>query len=132
MSFIDREFAPVDAASRSDRRTRLLRASMSALGRSPQEILVRNLSPRGLGGAARGEAFAVGERVRIVLPGEIHVGGIVRWTKARSFGVEFDEPLCMDALGEGLQRAASGPATWEVQRRHRVPAQPRPSTLRSV
>jgi hypothetical protein len=105
---------------------------MSAAGRQPQEILVRNVSPQGLGGFSRGEAFAVGERVRIVLPGEIETGGLVRWTKARSFGVELDEPLSLEALGEALQRTVPNAAAWEVLRPYRPVQPPRPSTLRSV
>lgn len=114
---------PAALSSRQPRLHRLIRGELTAPDGRRREIVVRNLSSSGLGGASRGDPVMRGDRVAIVLPQLGNLGGVVRWSKGQSFGVEFDGTVDMDALSDALRarHAAEAPASdWEVKRMHRV------------
>lgn len=58
-----------------------------------QEIIVRNISKRGIGARSKGVILAEGEAVTLQLGPVGDVEGTVRWIKGSSFGVELVETL---------------------------------------
>lgn len=78
------------------------------------DILVRDISPRGMSAAVRGAAPALNEPVQMLPPpgsGEsAPVWGLVRWVEGNLIGVEFEPP---------------GPAAYEAAPEPVVPVLPR-------
>lgn len=114
---------PSDQVVREQRQPRIVRARLIHRDGEVQDIVIRNVSPTGLGASARGPAPVRGERVLVVLPGEQEVTGIVRWFGGHTFGMQLDTPLDLDALGRALQRqahVAQVSGEWKVETRHRV------------
>ncbi len=72
------------------RRRALLARVRLADGTTPErEMLVRDISERGLSGAARGAPPALDAVVTVCLPDGRELWGIVRWVDRNLFGVEF-------------------------------------------
>ncbi len=122
--------------ARATRRARIIRATLTLPHGEDRDVIVRNLSARGLGATCRSLAPMKGEQVTIRLPGDIAAHGAVRWVKGQAFGLALDAELDIAAIEHALQhRLASGPAqsSWEVETRHKVHT-PRvdPTTLRRV
>ncbi len=109
---------------REARERRLIRAEMRSDRLSPHDILIRNVSGRGLGANSRGTLPPIaGELVTIRLPDGQMVQAHVRWTEGMGFGVELDSPINLAALFAAIQRLkdlADTGATFEVKSRHRV------------
>jgi hypothetical protein len=122
MSFM----APIpqtDQVTREARQPRIIRARLLHRDGEVQDIVIRNVSPTGLGASARGPAPVRGERVAVLLPGDQEVTGMVRWFGGHTFGMKLDSPLDLDALGRALQRqahVAQVSGEWKVETRHRV------------
>lgn len=75
---------------REPRQARCTRFALSdALG-APLDVMVRDISSRGLSAAALLEAPAPDEIVRARLGDGSEVWGLVRWRNGKLFGVEFD------------------------------------------
>lgn len=122
MSFME-PVQPTGQITREVRQPRIVRARLLHRDGEIQEIVIRNVSPTGLGASARGPAPVRGERVAIVLPGDQEVTGLVRWFSGHTFGLQLDTPLDLDALGRALQRqahVAQVSGEWKVETRHRV------------
>ena len=122
MSFMDTS-EMVGEQVRNARESRLIRALLSGQSGISQDIFVRNLSRYGIGARASKIAPAKGERVSVLLPGQLAVSGIVRWRSGQHFGVELDAELEMEIVSEEMRRQLSSqvPETnWEVRRLHRV------------
>lgn len=114
---------PADQITREQRQPRIIRARLVHRDGEVQDIVIRNVSPTGLGASARGPAPVRGEQVLIVLPGEQEVTGVVRWFGGHTFGMKLDQPLDLEALGRALQRqahVAQVSGEWKVETRHRV------------
>jgi hypothetical protein len=114
---------PADQITREQRQPRIIRARLVHRDGEVQDIVIRNVSPTGLGASARGPAPVRGEQVLIVLPGEQEVTGVVRWFGGHTFGMQLDQPLDLEALGRALQRqahVAQVSGEWKVETRHRV------------
>ncbi len=114
---------PTDQVVREQRQPRIIRARLIHRDGEVQEIVIRNVSPTGLGGSARGPAPVRGERIMVVLPGEQEVTGLVRWFGGHTFGMQLDMPLDLEALALALQRqahVAQVSGEWKVENRHRV------------
>jgi hypothetical protein len=109
---------------REARERRLIRAEMRSDRLPPHDILIRNVSSRGLGANSRGTLPPIaGEQVLIRLPDGQMVEARVRWTVGMGFGVELDSPINLPALFAAMQRLkdlADIGATFEVKSRHRV------------
>ena len=100
-----------------------------------QEIVIRNISRRGLGAATQGAFPTVGDCLVIKLPTGPTITGVVRWADGPSFGLSLDVDMDTDSLAD-VKKALRMPAAepgWEVSRLHRV-VTPRiePSKLRRV
>ena len=114
---------PTDQVVREQRQPRIIRARLIHRDGEVQEIVIRHVSPPGLGGSARGPAPVRGERIMVVLPGEQEVTGLVRWFGGHTFGMQLDMPLDLEALALALQRqahVAQVSGEWKVENRHRV------------
>lgn len=114
---------PADQVIREQRQPRIIRARLIHRDGEVQDIVIRNVSPTGLGASARGPAPVRGEHILVVLPGEQEVTGIVRWYGGHTFGMQLDQPLDLAALGRALQRqahVAQVSGEWKVENRHRV------------
>lgn len=75
---------------RENRRSRLVKLTLRNAQGELLDIMVRNVSARGLNAAARGEPPRLNEVVTVHLPeGQTH-WGIVRWVDGNLFGIEFD------------------------------------------
>ena len=122
MSKMEFSFEPA-AALRESRLRRLLHATLSSVRTGDIEIVVRSVSPRGLGASTKAQPPRTGDAVTMQLPGDFVLSGIVRWVSGNAFGIaldfEFDPAVLEDAIRHqhGKQAAAH---QWQVQSRHRV------------
>ncbi|MBC2667424.1 PilZ domain-containing protein [Novosphingobium flavum] len=55
-----------------------------------REAMTRDISATGMSAVARGKAPPAGEVVEVTLPDGSVLWGMVRWSEAAAFGVEFD------------------------------------------
>lgn len=122
MSFMDSEF-PTGYALRDVRYPRIVRAVVRASDGQDQDVVIRNISQRGLGATCKGAPPVRGERVTVVLPGGTPLSGQVRWFSGHSFGMQLDEDFDIETLAQALQRQAHVSRVkgeWHVETRHRV------------
>ncbi|MCJ2180465.1 PilZ domain-containing protein [Novosphingobium album (ex Hu et al. 2023)] len=75
---------------RERRRNKCARFALTNARGDAIEVMVRDISSKGLSAAALGEAPALNEVVRAHLEDGREVWGLVRWTDGNLFGVEFD------------------------------------------
>ena len=128
----------VDAGSRQreTRHRRLMMARIADGRMRGQDIVIRNISRRGLGAATQGLFPLEGERLSILLPTGPTVTGIVRWCDGPSFGLALDAEMDTDSLADVKRKLKPAPAepVWEVSRLHRVVSavRPDPGRLRPV
>ena len=103
------EFQPTPVF-RETRRSRLVKLTLRNARGELLDIMVRNVSARGLNAAARGEPPQPNEVITVHLPDGGEHWGIVRWVDGNLFGVEFDvtagdggdrSPLPRSALDTG-------------------------------
>lgn len=90
---------------REPRTAKLVALNLSSARYSNVKIVVRNLSPHGLGARADIELLPC-ERVVVHLPNGRDVGAIVRWVRKNTFGLSLDERI----ETEYLQPKAAGAA----------------------
>jgi hypothetical protein len=102
-----------------DRKRRLLKAQILHDRLGMIDILVRDVSNRGLGGKCSAE-IAVGDRVTVHVADCDPAHGIVRWRKGEGFGVLLDSPIRPSDL-----RTAAGKD--EPETKYEVPTLFRPS-----
>ena len=108
---------------REPRQRRLLRGHMQTERLASFEIVIRNISARGLCGTCKGLPPIRGEFAEILLPDNRTVTATVRWVNDQVFGVEFDESINLEIMMDTLQRIrdlAERNASWEVKSKHRV------------
>ncbi|WP_421838538.1 PilZ domain-containing protein [Novosphingobium sp.] len=108
---------------RDNRERRLLKGQMQTDRLPGFEIVIRNISARGLCATCKGLPPVVGEFAEIHLPDNRTVMANVRWTNDQIFGVEFEEPINLAIMMDTLQRLrdlADRNASWEVKSKHRV------------
>lgn len=122
MSFMDTD-EWVGEQVRNARESRLIRALLTGQNGMPQDIFVRNLSRSGVGARASKIAPAKGEKVSILLPGQLVVSGVVCWRSGQHFGVQLDAELEMEIVSEEMRRQLNSQvveSNWEVRRLHKV------------
>lgn len=96
---------PGHDSARETRTAKLISLEISGAQRRRTKIVVRNLSPHGIGG--RGDIDLLPcEQVVVHLPDGRDVDAIVRWVRKNSFGLSLDERIDSEAL----QSRGSGPA----------------------
>ncbi len=104
------------------RQHRLLKGSMR-YGDDEQEIVIRNLSMRGIGAATNGGVPPVGSDVTVRLPDGHIVDGQVRWSAGRNFGIAVSSDVPVEA-----QKAEPAPlqpdSNWLVVSRQQIPMPP--------
>lgn len=76
-----------------------------------QEAMVRDISASGMSAVARSVAPEPDDMVNVTLPDGTRLWGIVRWAKAKAFGVEFDP-----GSREVAEAAVQAPALTLVRR----------------
>jgi hypothetical protein len=114
---------PGSGPLREDRTRRLVRAEMADERGVTQDVVIRNLSSRGIGVSAREFAPVRDERVTLTLPGNEVVSGVVRWVNELTFGIELERDLNLAALANAMQRhiqRTNQQGKWEVRAGHRV------------
>ncbi len=80
------------ATTRADRTSRLVPLEISSDRLAQTRIVVRNLSPYGIG--ARGDVELIAcERVTVHLPEDHKIGATVRWVRGQTFGLLLDERI---------------------------------------
>ncbi|HVR90207.1 MAG TPA: PilZ domain-containing protein [Novosphingobium sp.] len=136
MSHLDGKIVAADDCAREPRQRRLIRARMFNDRLPGVDIIIRNISGRGIGAASRGLPPVKGEKLSILLPHHEEVTGLVRWVDNLSFGFELDLDLDLQALRDAIQRQIgmdSASKDWEVRRLHRgVAKSVDPSTFRRI
>lgn len=126
MSYLNNKIVAADDSAREPRQRRLARAQMFNDRLPGVDILIRNISGRGIGAASRGLPPLKGEKLSILLPHHEKVTGLVRWVDGQSFGFELDRDLNLNALADYLQnqiKMDGASPDWEVSRLHRVVTQ---------
>jgi hypothetical protein len=112
-----------DETVREERFRRLVRAEMTDERGETQDVVIRNLSLRGIGATAREFAPITGETMTLRLPGGQVVRAVVMWADAMTFGANLKDELNLAALTNAVsrstQRATQG-GKWEVRTGHRV------------
>lgn len=135
MSDMSGRFFDAQERARDTRQRRLIMATMSFDKITDQEIVIRNISRRGLAGATQGILPAEGARIAVTLANGNVIEGVVRWKDGPCFGVALDFELHPDAIADVKMKSGKtlSEPTWEVSRLHRVitPYAER-STLRRV
>ncbi|WP_052223608.1 PilZ domain-containing protein [Novosphingobium malaysiense] len=110
---------------RPPRQRTLIRAVMRAPGVPGHDVIVRNVSERGMRILSRGISPHVGERLVITLPDAIAADGEVRWVYGEEFGIELITDLDLRRLGLTNQRRHAGNTGsvihWLVDERLRRP-----------
>ena len=79
-------------STREPRMAKLVALHLSSARYSNVKIVVRNLSPHGLGARADIELLPC-ERVVVHLPNGQDVGAVVRWVRKNTFGLSLDERI---------------------------------------
>lgn len=97
---------PADESVREVRVSKLVALELSSARYSRVKIVIRNLSPHGLGARADIELLPC-EQVMVHLPDGRDVGAIVRWVKKNTFGLSLAERIEPEQL---QPRAATGAA----------------------
>lgn len=90
MSVVDKNAFRPTPVFRESRNRRLTRVTLIDAADQMQDIMVRDLSSRGLAATAARVPPGEGEIVSIRLPDDRVLWGIVRWVAGAQFGVEFD------------------------------------------
>ena len=90
-------------STREPRMAKLVALHLSSARYSNVKVVVRNLSPHGLGARADIELLPC-ERVVVHLPNGQDVGAVVRWVRKNTFGLSLDERI----ETEHLQPKAAG------------------------
>lgn len=103
-----------------ERQRRLLKARMLHPRHGEIDILVRDVSERGLGGRCESE-LAVGESVVIALPDCAPAEGRIAWRKGQAFGVRLDAPINPATV------KSPAPGERPVEAGYQVPTAFRPS-----
>jgi hypothetical protein len=77
---------------REQRTAKLLPVEIGSERFGRTKVVVRNISPYGLGVRADIELLAC-ERVTVYLPGDLEIGATVRWVRKGTFGLALDAPI---------------------------------------
>lgn len=123
MSFIDSSIVAADECARERRQIRLIRATIFNSRLGNQDIVIRNLSLRGIGAVTKGLPLKAGERITVYFPVDYDANGTVCWVNGDSFGVALDREISPQVLVDFIvrqnEKAAQAPQ-WEVERMHKV------------
>lgn len=123
MSFMDSSFVPEDAETREVRQRKLIRASFFSDRLTSQDMVIRNISARGIGAVTKGKAPLLGEKITVSLPVNYQAVGVVSWVKGDSFGMALDQEINLQVLTDFIasqNEKATVTTDWEVKRLHRV------------
>ncbi|MCJ2179705.1 PilZ domain-containing protein [Novosphingobium album (ex Hu et al. 2023)] len=111
---------------RAPRQRTLIRAVMRAPGLPGHDVIVRDVSERGMRIASRGITVHVSEIFSITLPDGVEVDAQVRWAKGEEFGAELFDTLDLRRIGLTNQRrharSAGEVIHWLIDERLRAPA----------
>jgi PilZ domain len=83
---------PTDGSARENRVSKLVALELSSARYKRVRIVIRNLSPHGLGARADIELLPC-EQVMVHLPDGRDVGAIVRWVRKNTFGLSLEERI---------------------------------------
>jgi hypothetical protein len=88
---------PKTSGPRADRKSQLVPVEIASDRFGRTKVIVRNLSPYGLGVRGDVELLAC-ERLTVHLPDGRSVGATVRWARKNTFGLALDESIALSAL----------------------------------
>ena len=123
MSYLDGKIIAGRTSAREPRQRRLVRAQMYRDRLPLNDIIIRNLSLRGIGGASRDILPILDERVAVLLPDGQNITGWISWIDGQSFGIKLDRDLDLQSLAASILRTnelTDASTNWEVKRLHRV------------
>ena len=123
MSYIESTFDASTEDARSPRQRRLTRAQMADSFGVNHDIVIRNVSDKGVGATMQGAPPLKGSAVKFIIAHGMAMDGMIRWVQGRAFGIELDKPIDLQTLTEVIQRnqqSASQEGHWEVRRLHQV------------
>lgn len=85
------------------------------------DIVIRNISERGIGASAADAPPTPGSSVSIILPdGQVRAGA-VRWVRGRNFGIELTEDLQVEVVALSRPAAAGeSQPEWKIKPLHKV------------
>lgn len=135
MSDMSGSFVDASWRERDRRYSRMMLARFADGKLAGQDVIIRNISKRGLGAATQGSLPQVGDSLSIKLPTGPTISGVVRWADGPTFGLALDVEMDPNSLADVEKRLRTPAASpeWEISRMHRV-AVPQliPSKLRRV
>jgi hypothetical protein len=135
MSYIDNKLVPADE-SRSPRQRRLIRGRMTDSFGVTYDIVIRNVSEKGVGATMQDIPPLRGSEVSITIPQGMEMNGTIRWVDGSAFGIELGQAIDLQTLTEVIQRkhqTINREAKWEVRKLHQVPTgHPDPSKVRKI
>ena len=123
MSYMDGNIVAANASGREARQRRLIRAQVCSDRLTPHDIIIRNLSLRGIGASSLGLPPMQDEKVTVLLPDGQNITGWISWIDGQCFGIKLDRDLDLQSLAASTQRAnelTCVSTAWEVKRLHRV------------
>ena len=123
MSYIESTFDAFTEDARSPRQRRLIRAQMTDSFGVTYDIVIRNVSDKGVGATMQGVPPLKGSAVKFIIAHGIAMDGMICWVQGRLFGIELDKPIDLQALTKVIQhkqQSASQEGHWEVRRLHQV------------
>lgn len=90
MTLVDKALFRPTPTFRARRKRMLVCVHVEGGEAPPREAMTRDISASGMSAVARGKAPPAGEFVTVTLPDGTLLRGLVRWSEAATFGVEFD------------------------------------------
>jgi hypothetical protein len=135
MSYLDNNFVP-NEEMRSPRQRRLIRAQMTDRFGANYDIVIRNVSEKGVGASMQGVPPLRGSEVTIMIPQGMAMQGTIRWVDGSAFGIELEQAIDLQTLTDVIQRkhqTINREAQWEVRRLHQVSSgHPDPTKVRKI
>lgn len=97
MTLVDKSLFKATPNFRARRLRVMVRVRIEGTCGSTQDAMVQNISPTGVSAVARQAPPAVDDVVSMMLPDCTRLWGVVRWTRGKHFGAEFD-PASRESL----------------------------------
>ncbi|MBV1916574.1 MAG: PilZ domain-containing protein [Sphingomonadaceae bacterium] len=136
MTYVDPTVEPAAQDMRAPRQQRLFCAQLSERSGISWDIVIRNVSEKGVGASTKETPPKVGTDVTLTLPDGATACGAVRWVNNKSFGIELAQSIDLSMLTTAIQRKNEtqvDESQWEVSRLQKIITVPiDPSRLRKI
>jgi len=122
MSYVEHIFVPADE-SRTPRQRRLIRAEITDSFGAKYDVVIRNVSEKGVGASMQVVPPLKGSVVTVMIPQGMAMKSTVRWIEGTACGIELENPIDLQTLTDVIQRkhqTAKREGQWEVRNLHQV------------